>query len=310
MKTLRLLFSILFATISLSCDKAPSVVDDSINAVIGDISFIQKNGVNPDSKTDEDQRIQTHLEYVENLLRSRDVSTLSNELKERRSMMLDLLHEYWTLGFFPRNYDFVDKRIPCFIDRDGRICAVGYLIEQTAGRNVAEEINSLHKYEYLSAMNDQRIDDWVLTSGLTKEECAMIQPSYGKDPGYVSPAYGVSSALVSGLNISMITVNGIQIAKGAKSKTVPIIGLITGAGQIALGAFNYPNDEDYWGTDIPDQRNLALMNIGIGTSTMILSTWNLITNRKPKEKSYSWNIYGYPTEARDVGIGFSFKKRL
>lgn len=41
------------------------------------------------------------------------------------------------------------------------------------------------------------------------------------------------------------------------------------------------------------QRNLSLINIGLGTSTLILSSWNLIINRKTKKKSLSWNIYSF-----------------
>ena len=150
-----------------------------------------------------------------------------------------MLNEYWTAGIFPKNYDYPDQRIPCFIDKDGNICAVGYLIEQTAGRQIAEEINSKYKYEYILAMNDPTIESWIHANGLTKEECAMIQPTYGPAPtdNYLSTAYGVSSSLVGGVNLSLNIINGIQISKGANSKTVPILGLIIGAGQITLGAF-------------------------------------------------------------------------
>lgn len=85
-------------------------------------------------------------------------------------------------------------------------------------------------------MKDQKIDSWIQTSGLTKEECAMIQPAYGPAPtdNYISPTYGISSSLLGGLSLSLNTINGIQISKGANSKIVPILGLITGAGQIRL----------------------------------------------------------------------------
>lgn len=247
-------------------------------------------------------------------MRSKDISSLTVEQKETRLKMLDLLNEYWTAGVFPKNYDYQDQRIPCFIDQEGNICAVGYLIEQTAGRQVAEEINSKFKYEYLLAMNDQTVDSWVQASGLTKEECAMIQPTYGPTPtdNYISPKYGVSSSLIGGLNLSLNTINGIQISKGANNKTVPILGLVTGASQITLGALNYPKGQMTMNGIVVNQsqRNLSLINIGLGASTMILSSWNLITNRKPKEKSLSWNIYSFPTQDNNMGLGFSLTKRL
>jgi hypothetical protein len=314
MKTSNFILTIFVLTILASCNRKTNEIEQTVNALIGDISYNQTFGLQPNKETDENTRLQTHLKYVEQLLRNKDISSLTVEQKENRKKMLDLLNEYWTAGVFPKNYDYPDQRIPCFIDKNGNICAVGYLIEQTNGRHIAEEINSKFKYEYLLAMNDQKVDSWVQESGLTKEECAMIQPAYGPAPtdNYISPAYGVSSSLIGGLNLSLNTINGIQISKGAKSKTVPILGLITGAGQITLGALNYPKEQMTWGGTYvnPAQRNLSLINLGLGASTMILSSWNLITNRKPKEKSLSWNIYSFPTQESNLGLVFSLTKRL
>jgi hypothetical protein len=100
----------------------------------------------------------------------------------KRNHLLDLLHDYWTKAVFPRNYDYKAERKPCFIDKDGTICAVGYLVEQTAGREAAETINFKHKYDVVMEMNDEMVDNWINKSGLTKEECAMIQPTYGPPP--------------------------------------------------------------------------------------------------------------------------------
>lgn len=95
-------------------------------------------------------------------------------------------------------------------------------------------------------MNNSSLDNWVLTSGLTKEELAMIQPAYEPTPVYtynhITPAYGISSSILGGLNLSLNTLNGIQIGKGTTNKTVPIIGLITGAGQIVLGSAMFPKE--------------------------------------------------------------------
>jgi hypothetical protein len=150
-----------------------------VNLILGDISYESAFGHKPDATTDNNLRIRTHLEYVENLLRNKNVSDLSTNLQTKRNHLLDLLHDYWTNGVFPKNYDYVDQRKPCFIDKDGTICAVGYLLEQTTSRQVADEINNKHKYDELLAMNSSTVDNWILTSGLTKEECAMIQPTYG-----------------------------------------------------------------------------------------------------------------------------------
>lgn len=314
MRTITVILIIFVSIIFASCNRSFNEFDEAVNAVIGDISFSETFGVDPNIETDENLRLQTHLKYVEKLLRSKDVQNLTKEQQENRLKMLDLLKEYWTAGVFPGNYDYPDQRIPCFIDKHGKICAVGYLIEQTAGRQAAEEINSKYKYEYLLAMNDPTIDSWIESSGLTKEECAMIQPAYGPTPAdsYVTTTYGVSTSVLGGLNLSLNTINGIQISRGANNKTVPILGLISGVSQITLGAFNYPKEQIIWGGTFvnPAQRNLSLINIGLGTSTLILSTWNLITNRKPREKSLTWNVYSFQASDSNTGLGLTITKRF
>lgn len=312
MKSVKLILTILVLTILSNCSRKSDNFNQSVNVIIGDISFMETFSQKPTQETDEILRLQTHLKYVEKLLRSKNVPSLTKEQKENRLKMLDLLNEYWTVGLFPKNYDYPDQRIPCFIDKDGNICAVGYLIEQTAGQEVTEEINSKFKYEYLLAMNDQKIDSWIAESGLTKEECAMIQPAYNPVKTVNTQAYKVSSALIGGLNLYMGTINGIHISKGSSNKTVPILGLISGAGQITLGALNYPKEQIFWnGSDLnTSQRNLSLLNIGLGTGTLILSSWNLISNRKPKERSFSWNVYSFPIHNNTAGFGFNLMKKF
>lgn len=321
MKNLTIIFTITVATVFLGCNKSSVDKSQMVNPLIGDISYESKFGHKPDATTDNNLRIRTHLEYVEHLLRSKDISDLSADLQIKRNHLLDLLHDYWVNGVFPKNYDYTDQRKPCFIDKDGTICAVGYLVEQTTSRQVAENINSKHKYDELLAMNNQTVDNWVLTSGLTKEECAMIQPTYGSTPvdtyndtyNRISPAYGISSSIIGGLNLSLNTVNGIQIGKGTTNKTVPTIALITGAGQIVLGSAMFPKEQMAWGgTNYTNesQKTLSMVNIGLGTTTMILSAWNLITNRKPKDKLTAWNFYSFPTQDNNTGMAFSLTRRF
>jgi len=316
MRNLTILFTITVATLFLVCNTSSVNKSQMVNPLLGDVSYESKFGHKPDATTDNNLRIRTHLEYVENLLRSKDVSKLSTDRKTKRNHLLNLLHEYWTKGVFPKNYDYADQRKTCFIDKDGNICAVGYLSEQTTSRLVADDINLKHKYEEFLAMNNSTVDNWVLTSGLTKEECAMIQPAYGPTPvypnNYITPAYGISSSIISGINLSLNTINGIQIGKSTTNKTVPIVGLITGAGQIALGTASFPKDIITWGTTYTNesQKTLSMVNFGLGTTTMILSAWNLITNRQPKDKLTTWNIYGFPTQENNTGMAFSLAHKF
>lgn len=315
-KLITLLLSLTVAIMFFSFNIATTVYSRQlINPILGDKSFVSKFGHLPDATTNEDLRIKTHLECVENLLRQKDISNLTKKEQRKRNHLLNLLHDYWIAGIFPRNYDIAGERKPCFIDKNGTICAVGYLVEQTSGRQVAELINSEHKYEKIYEMNDKAVDNWITESGLTKEECAMIQPTYAPPPvytnNYISPSYGITSAVLSGINLSFNTINGVQLSKGAKDNTVPIVGLLTGAGQIALGIGNFPKEENgMYVTTNESQKVLSMVNIGFGTTTMILSTWNLIANRKPKSKSTAWNFYNFQTPDNKIGLAFALSKRF
>lgn len=165
----------------------------TVNAVLGDQSFIEKYGFAPDSDTDNNLRIRTHLEFVEAKLRKVNTENLSPTARRNRAELLDRLHDYWTANKFPSPSIQYEGRKPCFIDSEGTICAVGYLIEMASGRPVAEHINSKHQYEYLLEMNDPLIDNWASEHGFSLDELAQIQPGY--PPGWGS--YPITYTLTS-----------------------------------------------------------------------------------------------------------------
>lgn len=315
MKKLISISTVILISILIFSFNKGSQKNHSVNPIVGDVSFLKKFGSLPDKNTNEDLRIKTHLEYVEGVLRNKDVSKLPAHLKQKRKHVLDLLHNYWTAGIFPRNYDYSERK-PCFIDKNKRICAVGFLIEKTAGRNAAEQINTRHKYNELLAMNDNAVDRWIATSGLTKEECAMIQPTYGAPPVYtynqIPSSYGISSSVLGGVNISVSAINALQMMKGTTGKTMPMIGLITGAGQMILGVASFPKTvRTFNGTATNESKKiLSMVNIGVGTTTMILSAWNLINKKKLKERTTTLNLYSLPSERSKMNIGLSLTRRI
>lgn len=149
-----------------------------INAVIGDQSYFEIFGEYPNAEVDEQTRIRTHLKYVEALLRQKDDAHLTEEQCIQREKLLDLLHEYWTNGVFPENDSNTAERKPVFIDHKNNVCAVGYLVQQTAGNELAKSINQQFKYSYIPEIKHAGLSKWVEQSGLSLEECAMIQPTY------------------------------------------------------------------------------------------------------------------------------------
>lgn len=162
--------------------RPPDAFRYAINPVIGDVSYVERYGEMPTPGTDGNLRIATHLSFVHALLEARDDSGMPAELRAARRKHLARLREYIDTGVFPVNVRYRDQNRPCFIDDDGRICAVGYLVEQSAGRVVAERINTAFQYAFISQMHSREIDDWIASSGLSRLEVAMIQPCY--DPEF------------------------------------------------------------------------------------------------------------------------------
>jgi hypothetical protein len=305
---------LLFILISTNCLKISAKNDNvqPLNAILGDISFFEKYSSLPTQSVSEVLLIQTHLEYVESLLRKASTAHLTKKQKKNRQKAIENLHFYWTAGVFPENREFLNDRKPCFIDAKGNLCAVGYLIEQSAGREVAEQINARYQYEYLMKMEWKVIDEWIASSGLTKLECAMIQPSYGPTPteNYITPGFGYATAVFSGANVALSVMNVSQINRQNQGLFTPILGMVLGAGQITLGALNFPEIQYGWsGSYINEtQRNYALMNVALGTSTMIFSTWSLITRKPDKTRNVSWNVGAFPTNRNQLNVAFSFRK--
>jgi hypothetical protein len=305
--TLVLIF-LLFAKYS----NARNTISQPVNSVLGDASYLIKYQNLPDKYSNEVIRIKTHLEYVENLLRNTSTKHLNKLQQFKRRQAIENLHFYWTAGIFPENRDFLNDRKPCFIDEKGNLCAVGYLIEKSAGREVAEQINARFQYEYLLEMEWNVIDEWIASSGLTKLECAMIQPTYGSTPteNYITPGFGYATAVFSGANVALSVMNVSQINRQNQGLFTPILGMVFGAGQITLGALNFPEIQYGWSGSYRNeaQRNYALMNVALGTSSVIFSTWSLITRKTAKTRNVSWNVGAFPTNRNQLNVAFSFRK--
>ncbi len=152
-------------------------IRDGANHHLGDDSFIATYGRPPSADDSEPLRMHTHLVYVRELLAAR--APTAPELAGRRAELLGYLDDYIAAGTTPHN-TYVPWRSPVFIDAEGRICAVGYLIERSVGRALPELVAATHRLAYLediaAAMPEVRA--WVASSGFALEELASIQPGY------------------------------------------------------------------------------------------------------------------------------------
>jgi hypothetical protein len=157
----------------------------------------------------ENWRLSRHFKRVETILNKRDISHLSPTLQQTRKQYLDRLHDYAVRGIFPRNY----KRLPyspCFIDHDGRECAVAHLVLVAGQTKLANEITTAANYAYVPQMTFPELDNWAAQSGLTKEELALIQPGYWID---FSRELVLAALTVWAIGLGTILLNRIQVVR-------------------------------------------------------------------------------------------------
>src|SRR5215218_7794094 len=116
------------------------------NHHVGDESFVAAFGRAPTAADDERVRMTTHLQHVHDWLASRPATR--PDLAAKRAALLAALDRYIAKGSTPKNAD-LPWRTPVFIDEEGTICAVGYLIESGVDRARPEKIAKLHRFDFI-----------------------------------------------------------------------------------------------------------------------------------------------------------------
>lgn len=124
-------------------------------------------------------RVRNHLRIVEQELLQKKDDDLSFELRQSRIKNITHLHDYWAKGLFPRNLDFLDRRVPYFKDDADTPCAMAYLIEQSGHQDLVDTVVRSNNHIYINDVHDGPVMDWINNSGLTKAEAARVQPNYG-----------------------------------------------------------------------------------------------------------------------------------
>jgi hypothetical protein len=155
---------------------APAALRAGANHHTGDDGFVAHLGRAP-GPGDEKLRMHEHFVAVRARLAARKATR--PELEANRQKILGYLDAYIAKGTTPDNAH-LPWRTPVFIDDARTICAVGYLIEQSAGRPLADKIAAAHRYDFIEdiARDMPEVRAWVESSGFTLDELGQIQPGY------------------------------------------------------------------------------------------------------------------------------------
>ena len=250
---LLLIPGLLLALAGISAAQSPNTdrsFRDGANHHLGDAAFIEEYG-RPPTEHEEKLRIRTHFLAVKELLASRPATR--PELAENRAKLLAHFDDYIAKGTTPKN-DRLPWRMPVFIDDEGTICAVGYLIEQTAGRPVAEKIAANHRYSYLEEIVKAmpEIQKWVDQSGMTLEELASIQPGYeGPEVAHVV-GWTLASAKVPDGKYNKDRVTGM-----VRSGHMEGGWAVTDVDKHVIGSAKFSHGNATWHSSYPDGNKMA-----------------------------------------------------
>jgi hypothetical protein len=166
----------------------------------------------------------------------------------QRQTQMARLRAYSDAGRFPLNAIPEAPRRPIFLDADGTACAVGYLMSCSGWEKQVASIARTDNFVVVPNVHDGPLVAWVLQSGLTQEEAALIQPFYGPPTHYDGPLSQFMQAgaalQYNGLRFDNFTFSSVQV--GAPAVTPSNIQLITNLSDITYDPNHHLNPEGFF----------------------------------------------------------------
>ena len=101
------------------------------------------------------------------------------ELAGRRAQMLQWLHEYTEDGVYPT--DEAGMPLSVFRDARGVLCPMAALIARSGHGELVDAVARTNNRLRLADVHDGPLYDWMLSSGLTRDEIIMIQGAMVSD---------------------------------------------------------------------------------------------------------------------------------
>jgi hypothetical protein len=135
-----------------------------------------------------------------------DSAELREQLAARRNLNLDRLLAYANAGEFPLN-TMSEGPLNIFVDSDGHICAAANLIDLDGNGPLVQTTAAQDNFILLADVNQGPLMDWMLTSGFTQEEIALIQRPYmpvgGRKPVEIQPMNNVPEPVFATVPVSI-----------------------------------------------------------------------------------------------------------
>jgi hypothetical protein len=193
-------------------------------------------------RTPAQRQVMQHLDGALRLLERRDLSALTPDQSERRALAVAALRAYRDAGRYPVNRDFVETRVPYFIDPVTDVhCAVGHLMASTGYGALARRIAAADNHvRVLDLRDDVELRQWLDSHGITLEEAARIQPTYDWEPAPFPPGDPTEHVIDETVLLSSLGVSGaLSLAQhltrvGHSSRALPAANLVVGFATIAM----------------------------------------------------------------------------
>lgn len=167
-------------------------------------------------------RLRRHFDLVGKALRASDTSGLAHEQRAKRAEMIRWLGDYRNAGRFPENLHD-SGRVPIFRDDAGTLCAMAYLIARSGETGLVESVSRSRNTAYISELVDAPLlVAWLDDAGLSVEEAARIQPTYGPcDNQPCPPPVPEGTKVTPGFGTATVATGGLSVAAFVRSVASP-----------------------------------------------------------------------------------------
>ncbi len=104
-------------------------------------------------------------------------AAVRDALLQARHRNLQFFRAYQKAGVFPSNV-FQPNKLNVWRDRDGHFCAAATIIRASGMTDLVDRVAEQNNFIRLADVTQGPLMDWILTSGFTQDEIAMIQEPF------------------------------------------------------------------------------------------------------------------------------------